>query len=102
MIEHTTSRRPSRRKLMLPRLVPHIHRCHAGQSQEKGKRHAFEMATGEVVSRMSGDTVLVHDAVGEKVSKFLQLVSNFIGGFIIAFIKGWLLSLVILSCIPPV
>ncbi|TVT98902.1 hypothetical protein EJB05_55715, partial [Eragrostis curvula] len=61
-----------------------------------------EMATGEVVSRMSGDTVLVHDAVGEKVSKFLQLVSNFIGGFIIAFIKGWLLSLVILSCIPPV
>ncbi|TVU35426.1 hypothetical protein EJB05_17314, partial [Eragrostis curvula] len=62
--------RVNKRKLMLPRLVPHIHRCHAGQSQEKGKRHAFEMATGEVVSRMSGDTVLVHDAVGEKVVSF--------------------------------
>ena len=98
-----------------------------------------EMTTGQVVSRMSGDTVLVQDAIGEKViaplyenedyrsklsvdyhhhliskfqqsdsyktlqvGKFQQLIATFIGGFVIAFVKGWLLSLVMLACIPPV
>ncbi|XP_065859872.1 ABC transporter B family member 11-like isoform X2 [Euphorbia lathyris] len=59
-----------------------------------------ETNTGEVVGRMSGDTVLIQDAMGEKVGKFIQLVSTFIGGFVIAFIKGWLLTLVMLSSIP--
>nr|XP_023893066.1 ABC transporter B family member 11-like isoform X1 [Quercus suber]XP_023893067.1 ABC transporter B family member 11-like isoform X1 [Quercus suber] len=59
-----------------------------------------ETNTGEVVSRMSGDTVLIQDAMGEKVGKFLQLTSTFIGSFVIAFIKGWLLTLVMLSSIP--
>lgn len=60
-----------------------------------------ETNTGEVVGRMSGDTVLIQDAMGEKVGKFIQLVSTFWGGFVIAFIKGWLLTLVMLSSIPP-
>ncbi|TQE11535.1 hypothetical protein C1H46_002910 [Malus baccata] len=60
----------------------------------------LETNTGEVIGRMSGDTVLIQDAMGEKVGKFLQLFSTFIGGFIIAFIKGWLLTLVMLSSIP--
>uniref|UniRef100_A0A803LET6 Uncharacterized protein n=1 Tax=Chenopodium quinoa TaxID=63459 RepID=A0A803LET6_CHEQI len=59
-----------------------------------------ETNTGEVIGRMSGDTVLIQDAMGEKVGKFLQMISTFIGGFIIAFIKGWLLTLVMLSSIP--
>ncbi|XBI16306.1 hypothetical protein VPH35_058585 [Triticum aestivum] len=61
-----------------------------------------ETSTGEVIERMSSDTVLIQDAIGEKVGKFLQLVSTFLGGFIIAFTRGWLLSLVMLSSIPPV
>ncbi|PON83068.1 ABC transporter [Trema orientale] len=61
-----------------------------------------ETNTGEVVERMSGDTVLMQDAMGEKVGKFLQLVSTFIGGFTIAFIKGWLLTLVMMTTIPLV
>ncbi|XP_062097770.1 ABC transporter B family member 11-like [Humulus lupulus] len=60
----------------------------------------LETNTGEVVGRMSGDTVLIQDAMGEKVGKFLQLVSTFIAGFVIAFIKGWLLTLVMMSTIP--
>ncbi|KAJ6955762.1 ABC transporter B family member 11-like [Populus alba x Populus x berolinensis] len=56
--------------------------------------------TGEVVGRMSGDTVLIQDAMGEKVGKFLQLMATFVGGFAVAFIKGWLLALVMLSAIP--
>ncbi|OAY74070.1 ABC transporter B family member 4, partial [Ananas comosus] len=37
-----------------------------------------------------------------EVAKFIQLVSTFFGGFIVAFTKGWLLSLVMLSSIPPI
>ncbi|XP_045813314.1 ABC transporter B family member 11-like [Trifolium pratense] len=59
-----------------------------------------ETSTGEVVGRMSGDTVLIKDAMGEKVGQFIQFVATFIGGFVIAFIKGWLLSVVMLSSIP--
>ncbi|KAL8522684.1 hypothetical protein ACS0TY_012863 [Phlomoides rotata] len=59
-----------------------------------------ESSTGEVVGRMSGDTVLIQDAMGEKVGKFMQLLSTFLGGFVIAFYRGWLLTLLMLSCIP--
>lgn len=59
-----------------------------------------ETSTGEIIGRMSGDTILIQDALGEKVGKFIQLMATFFGGFIIAFIKGWLLSLVLLSCLP--
>ncbi|KAG1370985.1 ABC transporter B family member 4 [Cocos nucifera] len=60
-----------------------------------------ETNTGEVVERMSGDTVLIQDAMGEKVGKSIQLTSTFIGGFVIAFVRGWLLTLVMLATIPP-
>ncbi|RWR87709.1 ABC transporter B family member 11-like protein isoform X2 [Cinnamomum micranthum f. kanehirae] len=60
-----------------------------------------ETHTGEVIGRMSGDTVRIQEAMGEKVGKFIQLISTFIGGFVVSFIKGWLLTLVMLSSIPP-
>ncbi|KAJ0691615.1 putative ABC-type xenobiotic transporter [Helianthus annuus] len=60
-----------------------------------------ETNTGEVVGRMSGDTVLIQDAMGEKVGKFIQLFSTFVGGFVVALVKGWLLTLVMLTSIPP-
>ena len=36
-----------------------------------------------------------------QVGTFVQLVATFIGGFVVAFIKGWLLTSVMLSTIPP-
>ncbi|XP_004295414.1 PREDICTED: ABC transporter B family member 9 [Fragaria vesca subsp. vesca] len=61
-----------------------------------------ETNTGEIIGRMSGDTILIQDAMGEKVGKFIQLLSTFVGGFIIAFVKGWRLTLVLLACIPAI
>uniref|UniRef100_A0A0E0L5B3 MDR-like ABC transporter n=1 Tax=Oryza punctata TaxID=4537 RepID=A0A0E0L5B3_ORYPU len=61
-----------------------------------------EMTTGQVVERMSGDTILIQDAIGEKVGKFIQLTATFVGGFVVSFAKGWLLSCVMLSSIPPI
>ncbi|CAI8590913.1 unnamed protein product [Vicia faba] len=61
-----------------------------------------ETNTGEVIGRMSGDTILIQDAMGEKVGKFTQLATSFFGGFVVAFIKGWRLALVLLACVPCV
>ncbi|GBG74818.1 hypothetical protein CBR_g19330 [Chara braunii] len=59
-----------------------------------------ETTTGEVIERMWGDTVLIQDAMGEKVGSFLQLITTFIAGFAVAFSRGWLLTLVMLSVVP--
>ncbi|XP_008245900.1 PREDICTED: ABC transporter B family member 4-like, partial [Prunus mume] len=34
------------------------------------------------------------------VGNFIQLIATFVGGFVIAFVKGWLLTFVMLSSIP--
>ncbi|CAI9106393.1 OLC1v1005538C2 [Oldenlandia corymbosa var. corymbosa] len=60
-----------------------------------------EISTGEIIERISSDTILIQDAMGEKVGKFIQLSSSFFGGFVVALIKGWLLALVLISSIPP-
>ncbi|GAB4829080.1 hypothetical protein Ancab_018742 [Ancistrocladus abbreviatus] len=80
-----------------------------------------ETNTGEIIGRMLGDTVLIQDAMGEKTycimaftkiatrTQHLGLRTRFRsevhtadvdGGIVIAFIKGWLLTIVMLSCIP--
>ncbi|KAI3523832.1 hypothetical protein L1887_02272 [Cichorium endivia] len=59
-----------------------------------------ESKTGEIIERMSSDTVIIQDAMGEKAGNFIHLTSTFFGGFVIAFSKGWLLSIVLLSSIP--
>lgn len=60
-----------------------------------------DINSGEVVERMSGDTFLIQDAMGEKVGKFIQFLATFLGGFVVSFVKGWLLTLVMLTIIPP-
>ncbi|KAI3790865.1 hypothetical protein L2E82_04252 [Cichorium intybus] len=59
-----------------------------------------ESKTGEIIEHMSSDTVIIQDAMGEKAGNFIHLTSTFFGGFVIAFSKGWLLSIVLLSSIP--
>ncbi|PNT70777.1 hypothetical protein BRADI_2g17710v3 [Brachypodium distachyon] len=61
-----------------------------------------ETKGGQVVSGICADTIVIQEAMGEKVGKFLHLFTTFLGGFVVAFIKGWLLTLVMLSTIPPI
>lgn len=35
------------------------------------------------------------------MGQFVQSVATFIAGFVVAFIKGWLITLVMISSIPP-
>ncbi|KAI3456076.1 hypothetical protein Pfo_012739 [Paulownia fortunei] len=61
-----------------------------------------ETTTGEVMNSISGDNILIQEAMGEKVGKFIEFASTFISGFIIAFARGWLLSIVLLSWVPAI
>ncbi|MCD7454235.1 ABC transporter B member 11 [Datura stramonium] len=60
-----------------------------------------EVNTGEVIGKISGDIFIIEDAIGEKVGRFIRYMAVFVGGFIVAFIKGWLLALVMVSTIIP-
>lgn len=56
--------------------------------------------TGELNTRLSDDINQIHEGIGDKVSTFLQWFSSAISSFIIGFVYGWQLTLVMLSVAP--
>jgi ATP-binding cassette subfamily B (MDR/TAP) protein 1 len=61
----------------------------------------FDKAEGGSLStRLALDTQLVQDSISEKVGASIQSIAQFITGFVIAFVKGWQLALVMLAGIP--
>lgn len=59
-----------------------------------------EASTGEVISAITSDIIIVQDAISEKVGNFMHYISRFITGFIIGFVRVWQISLVTLSIVP--
>ncbi|XP_057448648.1 ABC transporter B family member 2-like [Lotus japonicus] len=59
-----------------------------------------EASTGEVISAITSDIIIVQDALSEKVGNFLHYISRFIAGFTIGFVRVWQISLVTLSIVP--
>lgn len=55
---------------------------------------------GELTARVASDVNLVEAGIGAKVSTAVQFISMFVTGFIIAFVHGWKLTLVILAIAP--
>ena len=56
--------------------------------------------SGELITRLSGDCNLLQEGISEKVANIVSYVTVFIGGFVIAFVRGWQMSLVVLSVFP--
>ena len=54
----------------------------------------------EVYSRISGDLIVIQTAVSEKFGSAIQFGAQFLGGFVIGFYRGWLLTLVMLGVVP--
>ncbi|KAK6119487.1 hypothetical protein DH2020_046770 [Rehmannia glutinosa] len=87
---------------------------HSGERQAAKMRMAYlrsmlnqdisifdtEASTGEVISAITSDIIIVQDAISEKVGNFLHYISRFISGFAIGFIRVWQISLVTLSIVP--
>ncbi|KAK9723075.1 hypothetical protein K7432_002135 [Basidiobolus ranarum] len=61
-----------------------------------------QLGPGEVATRISNDTHLIHDGISVKVTMAFQVLSVIISGFIIAFIRNWKLSLVVCCLFPLV
>ncbi|XP_072962777.1 ABC transporter B family member 2-like [Typha angustifolia] len=59
-----------------------------------------EASTGEVINAITGDIIVVQDAISEKVGNFMHYISRFIAGFAIGFLRVWQISLVTLSIVP--
>ncbi|XP_027345746.1 ABC transporter B family member 2-like isoform X2 [Abrus precatorius] len=59
-----------------------------------------EASTGEVISSITTDIIVVQDALSEKVGNFMHYISRFIAGFTIGFVRVWQISLVTLAIVP--
>ncbi|CAO0789626.1 unnamed protein product [Mucor circinelloides] len=55
---------------------------------------------GSLTTRLATDTQLIQEGISEKFGLLVMCISQFIAGFIVAFIKGWKLAVVILATVP--
>nr|XP_015214468.1 PREDICTED: bile salt export pump-like [Lepisosteus oculatus] len=57
-------------------------------------------SVGELNTRMSDDINKINDAIADQVGIFIQRFTTFICGFLMGFVRGWKLTLVILAVSP--
>uniref|UniRef100_A0A8B9KLI3 Bile salt export pump n=1 Tax=Astyanax mexicanus TaxID=7994 RepID=A0A8B9KLI3_ASTMX len=57
-------------------------------------------SVGELNTRMSDDINKINDAIADQVSIFIQRFTTFVCGFLMGFVRGWKLTLVIISVSP--
>ncbi|KAJ3201493.1 (ABC) transporter, partial [Dinochytrium kinnereticum] len=56
--------------------------------------------TGDITTRMTADILTIQEGISDKVGGVFQQVAAFLAGFVIAFVKGWKLALVLCSVFP--
>lgn len=59
-----------------------------------------QASTGGLLQGLNEDSLAVKDAMSDKVGVFLQHMTTFIVGFIVAFTRGWDMTLVLVGCLP--
>ncbi|GBB93060.1 hypothetical protein RclHR1_02100009 [Rhizophagus clarus] len=85
----------------------------AGENQAKRVRQIYyeailrqdityfdKISTGDITNRITSDSDIFQEGISEKVGLIVQYITTFIAGFVIAFTKGWLLSLVLCCAFP--
>jgi ABC-type multidrug transport system fused ATPase/permease subunit len=58
--------------------------------------------TGDIVFGVSTDTLLVQDAIGEKVGNFIHYLATFLAGLVVGFVSAWRLALLSVAVIPAI
>ncbi|XP_058084025.1 ABC transporter B family member 19-like [Magnolia sinica] len=61
-----------------------------------------EARTGDIVFSVSTDTLLVQDAISEKVGNFIHYLSTFLAGLVVGFVSAWRLALLSVAVIPGI
>ncbi|CAH2034109.1 unnamed protein product [Thlaspi arvense] len=59
-----------------------------------------EARDSNLIFRISSDAILVQDAIGDKTDHVLRYLSQFIAGFVVAFLSVWQLTLLTLAVVP--
>ncbi|KAB2622391.1 ABC transporter B family member 1-like [Pyrus ussuriensis x Pyrus communis] len=59
-----------------------------------------EVRTSDVVFAINTDTVMVQDAISEKLGNFIHYMATFVSGFVVGFTAVWQLALVTLAVVP--
>ncbi|MCO5594158.1 hypothetical protein L7F22_048181 [Adiantum nelumboides] len=89
---------------------------HSGQRQVSRMRNKYLEAilnqdigffdtdgrTGMLVESISKDTLVVQDAISEKVGTFLHFMATFVGGFGVGFSMQWKVCLVTVAVVPAI
>lgn len=57
-------------------------------------------SVGELNTRMSDDINKIQDAIADQVGIFIQRFTTFVCGFLLGFVKGWKLTLVMIAASP--
>ncbi|ORY03080.1 ABC transporter protein [Basidiobolus meristosporus CBS 931.73] len=52
------------------------------------------------LGRIAGDVTVIQEGKSQKVGLVIQNITTFISGFVLAFVKGWKMTLVLLSALP--
>ncbi|KAI9498235.1 P-loop containing nucleoside triphosphate hydrolase protein [Zychaea mexicana] len=55
---------------------------------------------GSLTTRLATDTQMVQEGISEKLGMVIQMTAQVIAGFVIAFVKGWQLAVIILATVP--
>jgi ATP-binding cassette subfamily B (MDR/TAP) protein 1 len=55
---------------------------------------------GSLTTRLATDTEMIQDGISEKFGQFLATFAQFAAAFIVAFVKGWRLAVVMLAFLP--
>eukprot|EP01116_Phalansterium_solitarium_P018479 TRINITY_DN489_c0_g5_i3.p1 TRINITY_DN489_c0_g5~~TRINITY_DN489_c0_g5_i3.p1 ORF type:complete len:834 (+),score=296.91 TRINITY_DN489_c0_g5_i3:121-2622(+) len=56
--------------------------------------------SGQLSARIAGDTTVFQEAIGGQFGTFLQYFGTCVAGFVLGFVRGWKLTLVILALTP--
>lgn len=77
-------------------------RCHSLEAILRQEMGWFDSQSnpGELATRISGDTIVIQEGIGEKFGEGICFSAQFISGFIIGFAKNWRLALVMCATIP--
>ncbi|KAL3697978.1 hypothetical protein R1sor_012054 [Riccia sorocarpa] len=61
-----------------------------------------EIGVGEAINKISGDILLIQDAMGDKVASVIELTTRFVFGFGVGFYTSWKMTLVTIAALPPI
>jgi ATP-binding cassette subfamily B (MDR/TAP) protein 1 len=59
-----------------------------------------KVSTGDLTNRLTADMTLIQEGMSDKVGLMIQFTCAFLSGFVIGYVRGWRLALVLTGTLP--